>query len=419
MARWFPVRRGEWWLLAALLLPLVLIATSLATLARLNELREMYLRSRAASVAARLETLPPMAVEEAAELLSEEEPALVGLQVYSMQESGPGQTEWEPIRRGQQLFRVQRARIEGVDVLRFYLPFHRGGELHIARLDLALSAADWLLAPARRNVMAAALSGLVLIALSLYALWTGRRRARLERERLALEHLARLGRMSAALAHEIRNPLGAIKGFVQLAAEKADPTTGALLAPVLDEIRRLERLVSDLLLYGKPPQPQLRWTDWEALAAELRGYAAEAAQGRPLRWVSEGGAVRFLTDPDLLKAALLNLVRNAVEALGETGGEVRLEARPQPGGGLLLAVEDDGPGLPEQIRQHLFEPFSTTKASGAGLGLSIARRLTEALGGELRLLPRAPRGTRAELRFDRVPWETSAAQGASRCQGSW
>jgi len=407
-------RRAEWWLWAALALPLVLVASSLATLARLDQLRELYLRSRAAALAARLETLLPSASKQDLEALSDEEPALVELQVFLRPgEGGPEEAFLEPIWQGRELFRTERLRAEGTEIFRLYIPFHAGTELRIARLDLDASAADALVWPARNNVIIAALSGLVLILLTLYALWISRRTARLERRQLELEHLARLGQMSAALAHEIRNPLATIKGFAQLAAEKADSKTATLLAPILEEIQRLERLVSDLLLYGRPPQPRWRWTEWDGLAAELEAHAREAAGGRPVRLLRTADNVRFRTDPDLLKAALLNLIRNAAEALDEQGGEIRLEAISPRGGGLILAVEDDGLGLAEEARAHLFEPFFTTKAFGTGLGLPIARKLAEALGGRLQLAAREPRGTRAELVFPAAELERVAREEKS------
>ncbi len=401
----------ELWPLLALALPLALVASALATLSRLDELRELDLRSRAAAVAARLERLPASA--EALDSLSEEEPALIEVRLFRREEAGEETARLAPLWEGRELFRTERLRLGGVEIFRAYIPVHAGQQACVARIDLAAGAADWLLEPARRNVMVAALSGLALVLLALYALWSLRRTARLERRQLELEHLARLGQMSAALAHEIRNPLGTIKGFAQLAAEKATPEAAALLAPVLDEIRRLERLVSDLLLYGRPPQPNLRWVEWDRLAGEIERAAREAASGRPIRFVLAGGGVRLKTDPDLLKAALLNLVRNAIEALEESGGEVRLEIAAPPRGAVVVAVEDDGPGLSEEARARLFEPFYTSKASGTGLGLAISKRLAEALGGELRILPAEPRGARAELVFREMEREAVAAQEPS------
>ena len=100
----------------------------------------------------------------------------------------------------------------------------------------------------------------------------------------------------------------------------------------------------------------------------------------------------------MLKQALLNLIRNAVEAIpAEGAGTVKLRAANGRSGAIVITVEDDGPGLAPAVRSRLFSPFVSTKASGAGLGLSISRKLVEALGGSVRLHDVEPHGTRAEV----------------------
>jgi len=400
------------WPLAALVLPLVLVASSLTTLARLADLSDLYLRSRAAAVAVRLENLPLVDEAPVPEALSEEEPALVEVRVFRPEQDNR-EAQWlAPIWEGRELFRTERVRLEQGEIFRAYIPFHSNGVLHVARIDLDASAADFILAPARRNLVISFASGLALVTLALYALWSLRRTAQFERRQLELEHWARLGRMAASLAHEIRNPLGTIKGFVQLAAERADRETAAMLSSIPEEIQRLERLVSDLLLYGRPPRPRPRWFDWDSLAEELMREMRKLAAGRPIQLAASGDELQLHTDPDLLKAALLNLLRNAVEALGEGPGQVHLQAVASPPQGVKLAVEDDGPGLSEEVRARLFEPFFTTKASGTGLGLPITKRLIEALGGELRLLKRQPTGTRAEVSLPHIQWRFGNPQEA-------
>lgn len=398
------------WPLLAFLLPLILVASSLATLGRLAELRELYLRSLAAVLAARLEALAPATAGDVIEILAEEEPALIDLAILDPDEQGSDREALAGIREGRELFHTTRLELDGVEVFRAYIPFHAGGRLRVARLDLAASAADYLLAPARRNVVVASFSGLALLLLSLYALWSLRRTAELERRQLELEHLARLGQMAATLAHEIRNPLATIKGFAQLAAESADAKTAALLAPIGPEVERLERLVRDLLAYGRPVEPRPRWVEWDTLAAELEVNARELAAGRPLTVEIPRNGLWIETDPDLLRSALLNLVRNAVEAAGDKGEvRVRVEASRH---GVTIAVEDDGPGLSEEARRRLFEPFFTTKAFGTGLGLPTSRKLIEKLGGRLRLIPLEPRGTRAEASFPGMSWRKVPAEEA-------
>ena len=172
----------------------------------------------------------------------------------------------------------------------------------------------------------------------------------------------------------------------------------ALLAPVLNEIGRLEKLVKDLLLYGKPCQPELKWVEWNNVERDLQPFVAHTIAGRPFRYRNIAENFELETDPDLLKEVLLNLLRNAAEALGQCeDGEIRIRVNAGPP--LVIAVEDDGPGMAEAMNGHLFEPYYTTKASGTGLGLSVARKLVESLQGELRFVPIEPHGTRAELRF--------------------
>jgi signal transduction histidine kinase len=172
-----------------------------------------------------------------------------------------------------------------------------------------------------------------------------------------------------------------------------------LLAPVLTEIGRLEKLVKDLLLYSKPCQAAARRFDCHEFAAGLQPFVADVIGKRAIRFEIECEAFEIKTDPDLLKELLLNLLRNAVEALAlMEEGSVRLRASAGPP--LVIAVEDNGPGMTPTVEGHLFEPFYTTKASGTGLGLSVARKLAQALGAELQFRPIAPHGTRVELRFE-------------------
>jgi two-component system sensor histidine kinase HydH len=410
---------GWWWLSVALLLPVALVVSSLVTFRELQRMQGIYLRDRAATLASRLETLAPQSFAESLALLAAEEPGLVDIRVFRAEEQTPERPAMEPIWRGQQLFKTQEVTLEGVKIFRAYIPLHVNGELLVARIDLAAAAADFLVAVARQNVLVAMATGVVLLGLWAYAVWAARRTARLEQRQLALEHLARLGQLSAVLAHEIRTPLGTIKGFAQLAAEKADPGSLPLLEPILGEVRRLERLVTDLLLYGRPPEPVLSQADWASLCGELEARARQAIGDQPIRFSCQTQPWRLRTDPHLLSQVLYNLIRNSIEALeGRQNGEVRLQAVRPPAGGLVISVEDDGPGLAPEVRARLVEPFATTKSSGTGLGLSIARNLTVALGGQLTLEPIDPQGTRAELDFPGMPVEEAATGGGTAWQPS-
>jgi len=301
---------------------------------------------------------------------------------------------------GRELFRTEMLTSRGTRVFRAYVPFHSAAGLRIARIDVDAAAADFLMTHARHNVIAASAGGLVLVLLAIYAVWASRRAARLEVRQLEMEHLAHMGKMAAVLAHEIRNPLGTIKGFAQLAGERPDPALRALVDPIVEEARRLENLVNDLLLYGRPPVPEIRAAAWRETLAPLEADARHAIGDRGIRFSAAASELVWDTDPRLLRQALLNLVRNALEAAAEgEGGEVRLEVHAGADGGLELAVIDNGQGIPDAVRDRLAEPFFTTKASGTGLGLAITRKLAESLGGKLTLEGAEPHGTRAVLSF--------------------
>ncbi len=383
-----------------LALPVVVIVHALLTAGEMREMRNAYLRGRAGAVAARLETLPAGTSEEARlDALTQEEPSLAGLRIFERGEKGEENAGLAPLWNGRVLFRTAAASANGEKVFRAYVPFHSPDGLRIARIDLAASTADFLMTHARHNLTLAIVVAVVLWALAVYMLWASRRMAALEREQLELAHLAQIGRLSAVLAHEIRNPLGTIKGFVQLAAERGDESVRALLEPIVQEALRLENLITNLLMFGRPQEPKPRPILWRPLAEEAtQGVEGRAVIGDSADWEIE-------TDPDLLKQVLLNLVRNAVEA--SNGGEVRIDAQGDRGG-FSIRVADNGPGLPAEVKARLFEPFVTTKASGTGLGLSIAKRLTEALGGTLELRDNDPRGTVAHLAFPRMKWKRSS-----------
>ena len=161
--------------------------------------------------------------------------------------------------------------------------------------------------------------------------------------------------------------------------------TRELLEPALAETRRLEALVNDLLAYGRPPVPNPRPIAWNEIAAGLRAHGLQMAGARPVRALVPEVDLELFTDPALLGQALLNLLRNAMEAIpGDAAGVVRVEAAAEGERDVAIAVADDGPGISEEALTKLYEPFFTTKAFGTGLGLAISRRLISSFGGAAR-----------------------------------
>ncbi len=211
-----------------------------------------------------------------------------------------------------------------------------------------------------------------------------------------------VARMAAVAAHEIRTPLGIIRGTIELMRERASGTLPerdrAALADVLAEVERLRQLTEDLLdLAADRPL---------ALApADVAEILADAAQG--LRASHPAVEVRLEVaalpkvnaDPGRLRQAVANLLANAAQA-GARTVELRAAA---PDGTIRITVRDDGPGIPPDIRERLFDPFVTGRAGGTGLGLAISRRFVERHGGTLTLLAQEDRGAAFEMRLPALP----------------
>jgi PAS domain S-box-containing protein len=225
---------------------------------------------------------------------------------------------------------------------------------------------------------------------------TDRRRA--TERLLEQEGLARLGAMAAVVAHEVRNPLAAARGALQVIGPRVTAEGDRrILGDVAERLSRLDGLVEDILLYARPRPLVLAETDLVDLArralAELR--SDPQATGLELALERPAARCRSRVDAAALQRALLNLLRNAAQA---TGGRGRIEvAVERAGNSCRLRVRDRGPGIPEDVRGRIFEPFFTTKHKGSGLGLATARRTVELHDGFLQLLPAPGGGTDAVI----------------------
>ncbi|WP_242353125.1 PAS domain-containing sensor histidine kinase [Anaeromyxobacter sp. SG64] len=271
------------------------------------------------------------------------------------------------------------------------------------RAVLALEAGESF-AQARAGVRRALLVAVVvsvLGALSLAALGIHWARGEAQR-RVGAERAARgdaLARMGAMVAHEIRNPLGVIRGAVELVRER---TAGALgprdreaLEDVLGEVERLRRLTDDFLDLAREPSISPAELDAAAVADEAARGLARSHPRVEVRLAVPPLPVR--ADPARLRQVLSNLLQNAAEA-----GAGRIEIRGSAvDGAVVLEVRDDGRGIDPALRARLFEPFATGRKDGAGLGLAIARRIVERHGGELRLVAGPGPGAAFEVRLPR------------------
>lgn len=230
----------------------------------------------------------------------------------------------------------------------------------------------------------------LLVAAYLYLLRVLRLTRRLEAEAQSQERLSYLGLLSSGMAHEVKNPLNSIQMNLQLLEEELAgcpdaKEAGAYLQPVRGEVRRLERLVNDFLLYARPLVPTRAPVDLARTLADLRALVTEEArrQGVEVAVHVPADLPEVPADDALVRTALLNLVFNALHA-APAGSEVVLEAAVK-GRQVEISVRDRGPGVPVDRRQSIFQIFVTDKPGGTGLGLPIARRIAEAHGGELEL----------------------------------
>ncbi len=221
------------------------------------------------------------------------------------------------------------------------------------------------------------------------------------RELRRRERLASLGQMAAGLAHEIRNPLGAIALYASmLEQDLADrPEQVETVRKIATGVGGLNRLVTNILEFARPREPNRRMVALADVLAEAAQTIAPAVEGKDIKLRLPPREVEVSADPDDLARALGNLLRNAAEAV-EAGGLIVVRARPsREGGGGVIWVEDDGPGVPAEMADRVFEPFATTKHSGTGLGLAIVHQVAEAHGGRIRLRRSRLGGARFVLRI--------------------
>lgn len=212
-----------------------------------------------------------------------------------------------------------------------------------------------------------------------------------ERMRLGLkeaqrrEKLASLGELSAGLAHEIRNPLGIIKNAAEglLSRERAKEEQILLLNIIVQESRRLNKLVTDFLQFARPRPPEKVEASLKGLVEEVVFSLKEEARERGVSFSLSLEEAAFPLDRDQIRQVLLNLLFNALEA-SPRGGEIRIELS-KGGREVRLRVIDRGEGIPPEHMDKIFNPFFTTKEKGTGLGLAVVYRIVEAHGGTVRV----------------------------------
>ena len=228
--------------------------------------------------------------------------------------------------------------------------------------------------------------------------------------------------MSAGLAHEIRNPLGAIKGAAQCLDPRALPAEDRELVDVIvEEVNRLNGVVSAFLDYARPLKQSFGPTDLnEVVTRTVRLIGNDIPSHLSLQVELGPASARIDGDAEQLKQVLLNLVQNAVQALGDKPGSLHIRTvRPDRlddfrvlSDTLELQVSDSGPGIPLEQQRHIFVPFYTTKSKGTGLGLAICQRIVKNHGGSILVQSRPGEGTTFVVRLPALPSATSPAASA-------
>lgn len=224
-----------------------------------------------------------------------------------------------------------------------------------------------------------------------------------QQQLLRKERLAVLGRLVGGLAHQIRNPLGAIVNAAAILVKTMGPTASeearATIDVITEEVWRANRIIIDLIDFARIRPPEPTWVEVEGLVK-----AALQMHERPMGIVLElhvTAGLRASVDHTQVEGALGNLITNAFEAMG-ANGTLTITARPD-GEQVLIRIEDTGTGIVPEVWQHLFEPLITTKPFGLGLGLTTSRALVENQGGTLTCTTEAGKGTRFDVRLPAHP----------------
>ena len=215
---------------------------------------------------------------------------------------------------------------------------------------------------------------------------------------LQSEKLSIVGELAAGVAHEIRNPLTTIKGFVQLYKwENGKDEINELL---LSELARIETITSEMLTLGKPQAVQLHRTNLKVLVENTLELLSPQAhlENIQFKFCVEESPFFIIGEKNQLKQVFLNVLKNAIEAMPE-GGDIHINLQKVEEGECVLSVQDEGCGIPEELLPRLGEPFYSLKEKGTGLGLMICNKIIKQHHGSITYQSKAQQGTLVEIKL--------------------
>ena len=204
------------------------------------------------------------------------------------------------------------------------------------------------------------------------------------------DRLAVLGRMAAAMAHELRNPLGSVRGFIQLFRKKSlkehDDSMCSYADTVIAELDRLNAVITSMLDFSRPVEPSFELTELQPFFRNVIDLFKQDAASKNVSIISHvpDNLPPVALDRNLFTQALLNLFINALESMPD-GGELTVEISVKDPGLVCIQIVDTGKGIPKELQKQIFEPFFTTKASGTGLGLATVEKIVEEHGGSIKV----------------------------------
>ena len=217
----------------------------------------------------------------------------------------------------------------------------------------------------------------------------------LETELERAERLKSVGVLAAGMAHEVKNPLSVINTFITYLPEKYDDPVfkEKLLRIVPREVSRIQELISDLLLFSKPSEPQKRGSYLAPLIRQIPDLPENDFLKSNVKVNLQGDDVQVKADPDQIKQAMLNIIMNAMDAMKPDGGKLNIQIDAKEGY-VEIAVQDTGSGISEEAIKHIFDPFFTSKEHGTGLGLAITHTIIDKNGGKIHVQSPKREGTR-------------------------